>query len=389
MIGELLTSVEAIEAVDRWDDLAEAAGRPYCRRGWMLAWWAAAAPPAAELSVAVASESGRVAAIAPFYAERRGGLRKLKLLASQVSAPIEPLAESGRERQAAPVLARLLASTRPDLIRFDGLPEDSPWPTLLQRSWPRPTLRRALSWGRVPAPQLSVAGMSYDKWWSGKSASFRRDLKKNRRKLEEAGAVLRCLEGAAAIEDGLRAFWRLHHSRLAAKGGSSLDLGVDEMLRIAARRLAPEGRMWLWTATTKEELISVQICLASATVMSCWNAGFHESWAACQPGVQTLHAAIEDGFRRGITTVDLGPGDAAYKYRFATGERWLKNAAIAMWGARAPVAAVDLARGAVRDRMLASLPEEWKSRLKMALGAARLRARLEPATRAGCRSRSP
>jgi CelD/BcsL family acetyltransferase involved in cellulose biosynthesis len=347
--GELVTDVEAADALDGWDDLADAAGRPYSRRGWMLPWWAAAAPRVRELAVAVAKDHGRPVAIAPCYVERYGPLRILSLLSSRVSSPIEPLVETGREQEAAPILAQLLATKRPDAVRFSGLPLNSPWPVLLQRSWPRPTVRRAVRWNRLPTPRLLIAGKSHEEWWRGKSASFRRDINKNRRRLERAGAVLRRVDDAAAIEDGVRAFARLQRARLVSKGWPTLDRHVDEALKTAARRLAPEGRMWLWTAATDDELISVQICVRAGSAMSCWSTSFDEAWAACQPGIQTLHAAIEDAFHRGFALVDLGTGGDDYKYRFATDERWVEDVAIAVRGARLPITLLHLARGPLRD----------------------------------------
>jgi hypothetical protein len=47
-----------------WDELAVAAGRPYCAPAWMLAWWRALVPAGSELRVVLALDVAVVRGVA-------------------------------------------------------------------------------------------------------------------------------------------------------------------------------------------------------------------------------------------------------------------------------------------------------------------------------------
>nr|MBA3305256.1 hypothetical protein [Thermoleophilaceae bacterium] len=105
---EDLAELEAYGA--SWDALAVKLGRPYCAPAWMLA-WLRHAEPRAKLRTVVALDGERMVGIAPFYVTRnRLGVGRYSLLAAASCSPVEPLAEPGREREAAAAFASCLAS---------------------------------------------------------------------------------------------------------------------------------------------------------------------------------------------------------------------------------------------------------------------------------------
>ena len=138
------------------------------------------------------------------------------------------------------------------------------------------------------------------------------------------------------------------------------------MLADVARTLPP-SRFRLWSTEVAGRTISSHLFLAAGGEVSYWLGGFDEAWAAQQPALQTILAAIGHALEQGDDRLDLGPGAQDYKYRFADGEDVLRTVTVVPRGARygrvRALLAPDHARRAVASR----LPEGWKPALKRLL----------------------
>lgn len=341
LTGELLDGVEAARShAPAWDELAAAAGLPYCTPAWMLGWWEHARPPGARLRVAVALDGEKVVGLAPCYAVREHGVEHVRVLASAISHRTQPLAVRGREAEAAEVLARTLAAAapRPGVVVLAGVPDASPWPDLLAGAWPgrlRPA-RRVTE--RTGAPVVTLAGRGYDEWFAGRSSNFRSQMRRARRQLEEQGATVRLASTPEEIEQDIAAFIRLHHARWDPRGGSdALDAGVERMLHAVMPGLVRAGRLRLASVATADETVAVQVMLAVGGEVSYWLGGFDDAWARGKPAIVALLAAVEDAFARGEARLDLGGGTQDYKLRFADGQDTLEWTSLGPRGARAPV----------------------------------------------------
>jgi CelD/BcsL family acetyltransferase involved in cellulose biosynthesis len=66
--------------------------------------------------------------------------------------------------------------------------------------------------------------------------------------------------------------------------------------------------------------ISAHLFVRAGATRAYWLGGFDDRWAACQPSVQVLAAAVEAGLESGDEWLELGPGGQHYKYRFADRE---------------------------------------------------------------------
>ncbi len=311
-----------------WDALAVKLGRPYCAPGWMLA-WLRHVEPRGRLRTVVALDGDRLVGIAPFYVmPSRLGPARYRLLAAASCSPVEPLAEPGREREAAAAFASCLASARPrvDLLALEGMHASSRWPSLIAAEWPgrRPRLHIEVT---HPAPDLDLRGVTFEGWLPSKSGNFRSQIRRSRRQLEAHGARFRMSRSPEELDRDLESFARLHHGRWAQRGGSgALTPGVERMLRDAGRSLLARERFRLFCIDVDGRTIAAEIFLAAGGELSYWLGGFDEAWAAQRPSILGIVAAIEDALQRGEAHCDLGPGAQAYKYRLADGEQraeWL------------------------------------------------------------------
>jgi CelD/BcsL family acetyltransferase involved in cellulose biosynthesis len=354
-----------------WDELAVAAGAPFAAPAWCLAWWRHAAPAGADLAVVAVHEGGELRAVAPLYARRgRSGVTTYRVLGTGASLRGTPVAAPGTEAAAAEAIAgALAASARPaDVLAFDGVPVDDPWPALLRSAWPgrRPWTHRVRA---MPAPTLTLEGSNYDAWLAGRSRNFRSQLGRRRRQLERAGASLRLASGPQEVEEGLAAFAALHHGRWAERGGSGvLDGQVERMLADAAAELAPQGRFRLWVLEAEGRPVSCQLLVSAGGELAYWLGGFDEAWAAQQPALQTLVAALEHAWGVGDRRLDLGAGGQSYKYRLADGEELLEWRVLVPSGRRQVAALATLAPRHGTRAIVERLPQDLKDRVKRSLG---------------------
>lgn len=163
----------------------------------------------------------------------------------------------------------------------------------------------------------------------------------------------------------LEAFGRLHETRWSDRGGSAaLNARVERMLVEVASDLVADGRFRLWCIDADGRTVSAHLFVAAGSRASYWLGGFARDWKTHSPAIQTVLAAIEDGFSRGERLIDLGAGGQEYKYRLSDGEERLDWVSLVPIRSSYPVAmarfvASDLARaGAGR------LPEPARERLK-------------------------
>ncbi|HEV7845439.1 MAG TPA: GNAT family N-acetyltransferase [Thermoleophilaceae bacterium] len=319
---ELLESVAAVERhLPAWDALAVARGRPYCAPGWMLSWLHEVAPAGAALRACVVRDGDELVGIAPFWTLRDGGEGRYGVLAERTAYPIEPLSVEGRDEEVAAAVARLLAAAVPcpQAIDLTGVPAASRWPHLLAESWPDSSGASIARTREEPVPSVSLRHPSMDAWLGTRSRNFRQQLRRGRRRLDEAGASFR-LSTASELDRDISSLARLHHARWTSRGGSAaLDARVEAMLRLAARELGPE-RFRLMSIDVEDTCISAHLFVRAGGTRAYWLGGFDEGWSDCRPSIQVLAAAIEDGIECRDDRLELGPGGQHYKYRLSDGE---------------------------------------------------------------------
>ncbi len=373
LTGRILTTLEDLDPyVPEWDALAVARRLVYCAPGWVLPWWRHAAPAEAELRVVVVLDGERLFGIAPFYARAQlGGIVGYRMVGAAVTHRIEPLAPAGAIEEVAAVIARTLAAARPvpARLRFDGIPDGSPWPRLLARAWPgrgRPFIHREPG---IPAPTVSLAHEGFDAWMATKSANFRQQMRRARRKLESRGAVFRTAATPEEIAAALPDFERLHLARWEARGGSStLNPRVVDMLLDAGRALVPDGRFRLESIELDGQTISSHLFVSAGEETSYWLGGFDDRYSALWPSMVSLVAAVREGFDRGDTRLDLGQGAQPYKYRLADGQDCLNWLTLVPPGPHYGRAMVLFAPRRLRFAITRRISPEAKARLRRLLG---------------------
>lgn len=324
MRSEVISRVDYLRSLaDRWDELAVRSGAPFTSPSWLLPWWRHAAPEGAQLCVVVLWDEGALVGVAPYFVEPDlFGLRKVRPLGAGASLYVEPVAIPGSEELLARAIGERLAALAPGVsyISFEGVYQASPWRELIAQAWPGGGCwwHAPLS---MPAPFVDASRHTYEEWFSSKSKNFREQTRRRRRQLEKKGATFRLSRTPDEMGADLRAFAELHHARWDPKGGSAvLSEGVQAMLPVAGAGLLDGGRFRLWSIEVGGTTISSHLFVEAGGESAYWLGGFHPDWGTYQPALQTLIAAIEDGWERGDRRIDLGAGGQDYKYRLADGE---------------------------------------------------------------------
>lgn len=355
MEAAVLETLEDLRDVEAgWDRLAERVARPFSAPAWLLAWWRNAAGAGDLLRVIAVRDGGELVGLAPFVVRPgRAGLAEYHMLGAGVAHRLAILADPGREHEVAEVVAGALAGTRPrpTSVRIEAVDADSQWGALLRAAWPgrlRPWLRED---GRLSAPVVTLADLSWEEWLKGKSKNFRDQLKRGRRNLEKRGATVRMARTADEAERDLAELVRLHLGRWDERGGSSaVGHGVQAMLADAARALVPSGRMRIWSIELDGRAIASQLCLAAGGEVVYWNGGFDPAASDLKPGFLSLAAAVEDAFARGERRFDLGGGAQAYKLRLADSDHPIAWRTLFPRTARYPLTRLQVAPRHARER---------------------------------------
>ncbi|HYI46236.1 MAG TPA: GNAT family N-acetyltransferase [Actinomycetota bacterium] len=351
----------AEELVPEWDRLAVSCSLPFCSPDWMLAWWHAAAPPGARLLVTLHEEGGRVVGLGPFFVTT-GRVPRARLLASPASLRGAPLAAPGFEGRVAAELAAVFERQGIPLVRLDGIATAPDWATLLadgsgmsvQRGWDS------------PAPLVRLKGSTFEEWFDSRSANFRQQMRRDRRKLDEQEATFR-LSTEATLEKDMASFTRLHSARWDPRGGSAtMSPSIEEMILSAARLLVPQDRLRLWNVDIGGETISSHIFLVAGGTVSYWLGGFDDRWSSMRPSIQTLLAALEHAWGSGDEIFDLGPGEAAYKSRFTDEKTTVEWVDVIDSGNRA--AGLILRREQLRRAVSARIPPALRERIRSLVG---------------------
>jgi CelD/BcsL family acetyltransferase involved in cellulose biosynthesis len=319
LTGRVVTDVAELEdAAAAWDALAVAAGRPYCTPAWMLAWWRHLAPPEARLHAVLVHDGGSLVGLLPTYLQSTAArLPVLRLLTGGFTARLQPLAAAGREADTARCVAAALAEHRPvpAAVVLEALPADSSWPEALAAASPG---RGAwLHEDFTMDLPLAVPGAGgADAWMQARSKNYRKESGRVRRRLEEAGGVIRRADAeeiGPATEEALR----LYRARWEPRGGSDrTSPRVARMLLDAGSALAAARRFDVWLLEADGTAVGAEVFVRAGAESSAWGGGFLPEWARFAPSTTLMLEAIRHGADEGVERVDLGEGVQPYKQRF-------------------------------------------------------------------------
>ena len=336
----LAQSWEQMRALERdWKQLAAVSSSPNPFLGWewQCAWVETAAPSPQPLIAAEAFADGSLAGLLALQRVRRRGLVVIEFLgqgsdADDLDCLLHPHAPP---ETAARLLRAAVQRGRPDLIHLAGV----------RQLGAVACAATAGACGGVDAevgewmPYLSLPE-SFDAFLGTQSANFRAEIRRRRRRLEQAapGAVLVQATTPQAVSAGMEDLFRLHNLRRAQKHSRGLfqSPALRRFHLQAATALAARGAARLYLLRQQKHTIAALYGLEAGGRFLYFQSGFDPEWTHLSPGTVLLSLAIEDCIRRGLHQFDFLRGQETYKSRWtAEGRGGQTLRAACSWRGRA------------------------------------------------------
>lgn len=303
------------ELADAWDRLAaDVAATPFDRPGWLVAWWRAFG--SGGLRVFTSGEPDPRAVVA--MRRTRVGLSGLTNWHSVTSGLLASDAAS---------LGRLVASIvadRPHVITLQFLPADA---------WPTPDLVDALRHAgyrivmRPLAEQSFVtiaSGESFETFLAGMSRNLRGDVRRRRRRLEEAGVVtLDVTDGAQGLSALLDEGFAVEGSGWKTDAGTAINSSpvTESFYREVAEWAAASGYLRLCYLRLDGRCIAFQYNLVADGVLYDLKGGYDTAYERFSPG-KVLHAEmLRHSFEHHLRRYEFLGVAEPYKLHWATGSR--------------------------------------------------------------------
>jgi CelD/BcsL family acetyltransferase involved in cellulose biosynthesis len=304
--------LEAIDSLAQarpaWEQLEEASACPFMTWSWADAWWSRFGAGRRLHLRQVRDRGGRLAAVLPLYAERRGPVTILRFVGHGPADQLGPVCAPADRPLAARALRRLVRRTPGGVLLAERLAGEEGVAPLLD--------------GRVvrqeSSPLVSLAAPTWDAWLAERSANFRGQVRRRERKVvREHGLAFRLSDDPARVPADLETLFALHDARWQG-ASQAFAGGLRAFHHDFALRALASGRLRLWLAEIAERPVAAWYGLRIDGVEWYYQAGRDPAWDEHGVGsvllAHTIRAALESGAR----TYRFGLGDEPYKARFAT-----------------------------------------------------------------------
>jgi CelD/BcsL family acetyltransferase involved in cellulose biosynthesis len=330
---DLITTTDALAALEgEWGELWSRcpAATPFQTPEWLLTWWRHfGAQPGWRLATVALREvgTGRLVGLAPLFVHPGpdGTSRQLSPIGVGITDYLDALLEPAWADLAAERLLEKIAAGAAgwDVCDFEQLPPESP---LLAARVPADCSREILD-GK-PCPVLPLPE-SVEAFEAGLAGWLRRNLRRGRRRLAEAGDF-RCERASAqTLDEHLDALFRLHSERFrgAEYCGAFSGPEIRAYHREVTQGLLARGLLRMYGMRVEEHLAGVWYGFAAQRRVYAFQSGFDEALARSSPGTLIVGHAIEEAIREGDRDFDFLRGAEAYTYDWGAADRatrWLR-----------------------------------------------------------------
>jgi CelD/BcsL family acetyltransferase involved in cellulose biosynthesis len=330
-------------AREEWTALAERTCNLFATWEWADAWWDVYGGGRRLLLTACRDDSGRLVAILPLYAGRRGPVRMLRFLGHGPADQLGPVCAPEDRPATARALLRLLEERRREwnVMVAERIAPAEGWTGLLGGTVV----------DREESPTLRIEGRSFDEYLASRSKNFREQMKRRARKLAREHEVEFRLSDASTLDADLGTLFHLHDARWAGAGETS---AFDERRRrfheAFARHAVERGWLRLWVLEADGEAVACWYGFRFAQIEWYYQSGRNPGWERQSVGFVLMARTIQAAFDDGMLEYRLLRGGEGYKERFASDDPGLETAVLA----RGPVGRAALLAVRGPGRRLAS-----------------------------------
>lgn len=160
-----------------------------------------------------------------------------------------------------------------------------------------------------------------EEWRKGRSSSYRRHLKSNRRRIrksEELGPIR--YEFDCKDQDVFEQLiaWKKQKFVQTGKYDVLASGWAETLLRELWQKGKTSLRAEMHAMYIGDELAAVDLGLTDGEVFHSWMVGYHDDFHHLAPGIQLLEALIDEADELGYQRIDLGEGVDGYKRHYAS-----------------------------------------------------------------------
>jgi CelD/BcsL family acetyltransferase involved in cellulose biosynthesis len=316
-----VTSLEAFLALrEEWNALARSArDEPFHRHEFLRAWIESFLPHAPLRILIRRDPDGRLDAVLPLRAARGTicgvPVRQLTTLSNSHSCRVDLLARDPDDAGPA-LLEHLLRDRRWDVLVLKDIPEGGHAHSILATAQ-----RAGLPVGRWTSQSSPVIHLpdTEEEMMARLDASFRRNMRRRRRRLEERGrVVVECHESGDGLEERLASCLAVEQGGWKGRRGTAIlqDRRARDFYARLASAASAHGYFTLYCLRLDDRIIAFEYGLTYNGVYYVPKLAYDESLSDCGPGVLLLHEVMRSCLRRGVRTIDFLGDTAEWKLRW-------------------------------------------------------------------------
>ena len=311
-VFELSDGIGAMRARrDAWDELAAQRPSPFLTHAWISHWVAARARGHA-LCATLHGPGSQLLAGGVFIRTRSG----LAAAADVHSGDWDLIAVDDHARRK---LWEELASTSPRWLHLNQVRATAPETMLTRDALTAAGYGVLRSVRQVPSPYVSLP-LTFEALLSSLSRNARQQVRRNRRRLENAGGCFRTCTGDAQLEQDLSSFLRVEASGWKGRAGTAIasQRATNQLYRGFTREAAERNWLRLHLIEIDGNAIAGALVVAIGGEAFFLKIGYDQSYAHLAPGLSITAEMLRSAIAEGLGAMNLlGPMDR-YKERWTT-----------------------------------------------------------------------
>lgn len=316
--------VELVDDLDLlredWTRLAEANGNIFATWEWNDLWWRHFSRGRRPILAVCRGGGGQVAAIVPLYAWAERPLRILRFLGHGHGDLLGPICDSEAAETAIDALRRALHARHFDIFVGDLVSAELSLASALGGKILRET--------GYPIVRFGTA--SWDEFLASRSPSFRKYVRRYRRKLERQHEVsFRLCTDRQSLDGDLDVLFDLHRARFGDHAGCLFCGPSEAFQREFAACAFDRGWLRLWILETDGEPVAADYGFRFGDAEFGYQAGRDRAWDRASIGFVLQTHVLQEAIEGGALEYRMLQGDDPYKYRFATDDPELETIAVA------------------------------------------------------------
>jgi CelD/BcsL family acetyltransferase involved in cellulose biosynthesis len=295
-----------------WEDLEERAAEDniFLTHLWQHAWWSDLG--AGQLDIVTFRDTGRLVGLAPTYQENVGGFPALRFGGGlEVSDYLGMLVEPGYERAVGRAFLERCLEWPGLVLDFHFLRADGVTVRALTAA-ARDMDRRYIEEEEEVSPFIELPG-DWEAYLATLNKKNRHELRRKRRRLEDAGGWTTAETSAESLDIDLEVFFDLHAKSSRAKQDFLTD-EVKVFFRHISRHLQNSGWLSLRTLVHEGRPQAAVLGFVYRGKLLLYNSGYDPAPNALSPGFVLMTEEVRLALEEGLSEVDFLRGDEKYKY---------------------------------------------------------------------------